>query len=57
MACKNCNEWKKLAEQCKRENDRNKEVARKLSLELERLRNGGGKEKSLPEYAEGGKGQ
>jgi len=38
MTCKICEEWRKEAEYWKRENQRNKEVARELSLELDSLR-------------------
>jgi len=38
MTCKIYEEWRKEAEYWKRENQRNKEVARELSLELDSLR-------------------
>ena len=38
MTCKICEEWRKESEYWKRENQRNKEVARELSLELDSLR-------------------
>jgi len=38
MSCKICKERRKEVEYWKRENQRNKEVARKLSLELDSLR-------------------
>ena len=38
MTCKLCEEWRKESEYWKRENQRNQEVARELSLELDSLR-------------------
>ncbi len=37
-SCRLCAEWKRLYELLRLENERNKEVARELSLKLDKLR-------------------
>ena len=40
MACKQCEEWRKLYEIMRQERDRHKEVARELSLKLAAIESG-----------------